>query len=106
MALNHCYKKAKWLISLFEELGWKERFMPVPMELRGDNKQAGRWGRENMITNGNRFIERMYKAPTDTAVISAASRRTQTPFAPSIVDATNYKYTRLASSLRSAPHRY
>ena len=60
MALNHCYKKAKWLISLFEELGWKERFMPVPMELRGDNKQAGRWGRENMITNGNRFIERMY----------------------------------------------
>ena len=34
--------------------------MPVPMELRGDNKQAGRWGRENMITNGNRFIERMY----------------------------------------------
>ena len=34
--------------------------MPVPMELRGDNEQAGRWGRENMITNGNRFIERMY----------------------------------------------
>ena len=40
MALNHCYKKAKWLISLFEELGWKERFMPVPMELRGDKVAA------------------------------------------------------------------
>ena len=26
----------------------------------GDNKQAGRWARTEMITNGNRFIERQY----------------------------------------------
>ena len=31
-----------------------------PTKLLGDNKQAGRWAREDMITNGNRFIERMY----------------------------------------------
>ena len=23
----------------------------------GDNKQAGKWSREDMVTNGNRFIE-------------------------------------------------
>jgi hypothetical protein len=32
----------------------------VPTLLLGDNKQAGRWSRDDMITNGNRFIERMY----------------------------------------------
>ena len=30
-----------------------------PTLLLGDNTRAGRWAREDMVTNGNRFIERM-----------------------------------------------
>ena len=31
-----------------------------PTLLLGDNVAAGRWAMEDMITSGNRFIERMY----------------------------------------------
>ena len=31
-----------------------------PTLLLGDNKRASRWAREDTITNGNGFIERMY----------------------------------------------
>ena len=59
MAMNHAYKQVKWLRELFKELGMGE-LVKEPTKLLGDNKQAGRWAREDMITNGNRFIERMY----------------------------------------------
>ena len=59
MAMNHAYKQVKWLRALFEELGMGD-LVKAPTLLLGDNKQAGRWAREDMITNGNRFIERMY----------------------------------------------
>eukprot|EP01043_Picozoa_sp_COSAG02_P055324 COSAG02_NODE_6399_length_3599_cov_3.590857_6_plen_76_part_00 len=31
-----------------------------PTIMLGDNVAAGRWAMEDMITSGNRFIERMY----------------------------------------------
>ena len=31
-----------------------------PTILLGDNQQAGKWSREDMVTSGNRFIERQY----------------------------------------------
>ena len=34
--------------------------MKEPTIVLGDNVQAGRWATEDMITVGNRFIERMY----------------------------------------------
>ena len=59
MALNHAYKRVMWLRLLFKELGFDD-LIEMPTLLLGDNKQAGRWSRDDMITNGNRFIERMY----------------------------------------------
>ena len=59
MALCHAYKAVKWLRSLLKEMGYGD-LVEVPTIMLGDNKQAGRWSRYDMITNGNRFIERMY----------------------------------------------
>jgi hypothetical protein len=59
MALCHAAKQVVWLRYLLEDLGYGE-WVREPTLLLGDNKQAGRWSRTNMITNGNRFIERMY----------------------------------------------
>eukprot|EP01043_Picozoa_sp_COSAG02_P092708 COSAG02_NODE_29297_length_572_cov_0.765328_1_plen_116_part_01 len=49
----------KWIRNLFEEIGLSH-LVAEPTVVLGDNLQAGRWAREDMITNGNRFIERMY----------------------------------------------
>jgi len=59
MALNHAYKLVKWFRDLLVEMGLGH-YVEEPTLLAGDNKQAGRWSRDDMITNGNRFIERMY----------------------------------------------
>jgi hypothetical protein len=59
MALNHAYKLIAWLRDLLNEMGLG-RFVDEPTILMGDNKTAGKWGREDMITDGNRFIHRMY----------------------------------------------
>ena len=59
MALNHAYKLVKWFRDLLVEMGLGY-YVEEPTLLTGDNKQAGRWSRDDMITNGNRFIERMY----------------------------------------------
>jgi hypothetical protein len=59
MALNHAYKAMKWLRNLMTEMGLGHLF-EEPSVLLGDNVAAGRWAMEDMITSGNRFIERMY----------------------------------------------
>ena len=59
MAMNHAAKHVMWLRNLFQEMGIAT-FIQEPTVLEGDNKQAGKWGREDMITSGNRFIERQY----------------------------------------------
>ena len=59
MALNHVYKAVKWIRSLFNEIGLGH-LVSDPTVTLGDNVQAGRWATEDMITVGNRFIERMY----------------------------------------------
>ena len=48
-----------WLRNLFKEMGLGE-FVSKPTLMLGDNKQAGRWSRTEMVTNHNRFIERQY----------------------------------------------
>lgn len=59
MALNHVYKAVKWIRNLFNEIGLGH-LVSEPTVTLGDNVQAGRWATEDMITVGNRFIERMY----------------------------------------------
>ena len=59
MGLNHHYKAIKWIRNLFAEIGLKS-LVTAPTIALGDNVQAGRWATEDMITVGNRFIERMY----------------------------------------------
>ena len=59
VALNHVYKAIKWIRNLFGEIGLGH-LITQPTIALGDNVQAGRWAREDMITVGNRFIERMY----------------------------------------------
>ena len=48
-----------WLRNPFKELGIGD-LVSKPTLMLGDNKQAGRWSRTEMVTNGNRFIERQY----------------------------------------------
>eukprot|EP01043_Picozoa_sp_COSAG02_P008231 COSAG02_NODE_260_length_26771_cov_3110.350817_2_plen_138_part_00 len=55
----YIYKYILWLRNLFREMGIGH-YIEQPTVLEGDNKQAGKWGREDMITGGNRFIERQY----------------------------------------------
>ena len=59
MALNHAGKMVVWLRNLFKEMGLGE-LVSKPTLMLGDNKQACRWSRTEMVTNGNRFIERQY----------------------------------------------
>ena len=59
MALNHAGKMVVWLRNLMTEMGLGH-LVSKPTLMLGDNKQAGRWARTEMITNGNRFIERQY----------------------------------------------
>ena len=59
MALNHAYKLVKWFRDLLKEMGLGH-YVEDPTVLMGDNKTAGKWAREDMITDGNRFIHRMY----------------------------------------------
>ena len=59
MAMNHAAKHVVWMRNLLTEMGLDE-YVAEPTTLLGDNKQAGKWGREDMVTNGNRFIERQY----------------------------------------------
>ena len=46
--MNHAYKQVKWLRELFKELGMGD-LVREPTKLLGDNKQVGRWAREDMI---------------------------------------------------------
>ena len=59
MALCHAYKCVCWLRNVFKEAGL-EKYLGGPTKVLGDNEQAGRCSREDMITAGNRFIERQY----------------------------------------------
>ena len=59
MALNHASKQMIWMRHLLEEMGLGH-FVSEPSVMLGDNKQANKWAREDMITSGNRFIERQY----------------------------------------------
>ena len=59
MAMNHAAKHTVWLRHLLEEMGL-QRHVSEPTILLGDNQQAGKWSREDMVTSGNRFIERQY----------------------------------------------
>ena len=59
MALNHAGKMVVWLRNLFKEMGLGD-LVSKPTLMLGDNKQACRWSRTEMVTNGNRFIERQY----------------------------------------------
>jgi hypothetical protein len=59
MALAHAGKMVVWMRQLFIEMGLGE-LVTQPTIMLGDNKQAGRWSRTDMQTNGNRFIERQY----------------------------------------------
>ena len=43
----------------FKEMGLGE-LVSKPTLMLGDNKQACRWSRTEMVTNGNKFIERQY----------------------------------------------
>ena len=52
-------KHVMWLRNLFREMGIAT-FVHKPTVLEGDNKQAGKWGREDMITSGNRFRRRRW----------------------------------------------
>ena len=52
-------KAVKWIRNLMTEMGLGHLF-EEPSLLLGDNVTAGRWAMEDMITSGNRFIERMY----------------------------------------------
>ena len=64
MALNHAGKMVVWLRNLLKEMGLGH-LVSKPTLMLGDNKQAGRWARTEMITNGNRFIERQYHKVRD-----------------------------------------
>ena len=57
--MNHAAKHTVWLRHLLEEMGLA-KYVSEPTILLGDNQQAGKWSREDMITSGNRFIERQY----------------------------------------------
>ena len=57
--MNHAAKHTVWLRHLLEEMGL-QKHISEPTILLGDNKQAGKWSREDMITSGNRFIGRQY----------------------------------------------
>ena len=48
-----------WLRHLLEEMGLQRDANEATI-LLGDNQQAGKWSREDMVTSGNRFIERQY----------------------------------------------
>ena len=63
MAMAHAARAVKFMRSLIIEMGYGDILLGVDMPatpLIGDNRQAKRWGREDMITDGNRFIEREY----------------------------------------------
>ena len=59
MALNHAGTMVVWLRNLFKTMGLGE-LVSKPTLMLGDNKQACRWSRTEMVTNGNKFIERQY----------------------------------------------
>jgi len=49
---NYCLLRAEILLNISD--------VSEPTILLGDNQQAGKWSREDMVTSGNRFIERQY----------------------------------------------
>lgn len=59
MAMCHAAKHLIWMRELLTDMELQQ-FITEPTLLLGDNKQATRWGREDMITSGNRFIEWQY----------------------------------------------
>ena len=48
-----------WLRNLLAEMGL-ERYLQEPTIIEGDNLQANRWASSDLITTGNKFIERDY----------------------------------------------
>ena len=60
MALCHAGRQVVWLRHLLTEMGQEQHVGPDPTVIECDNKQALGWSTEQMVTNGNRFIERDY----------------------------------------------
>ena len=59
MALCHIARQVVWLRHLLIEMGL-EQHVSGPTIVESDNKQCCGWATEEMVTNGNRFIERDY----------------------------------------------
>ena len=60
MALCHAGRQVVWLRHLLTEMGQEQHIGTIPTVIECDNKQALGWSTEQMVTNGNRFIERDY----------------------------------------------
>ena len=59
MALGHAGREVVWLRNLLAEMGL-EQYLQEPTIIEGDNLQANRWASSDLITTGNKFIERDY----------------------------------------------
>ena len=59
MALGHAGREVVWLRNLLTEMGL-EQYVQEPTIIEGDNLQANRWASSDLITTGNKFIERDY----------------------------------------------
>ena len=47
MAMNHAAKHMVWMRNLLQDMGLGQ-YVAEPTVLLGDNKQAGKWGREDI----------------------------------------------------------
>jgi hypothetical protein len=64
MTLGHAARQVMWLRNLLKEMGDMDEDAPASI-LLGDNRQADKWGQEDIITDGNRFIGREYMKVRD-----------------------------------------
>ena len=62
--LTHAFRQTKWLRNLLDEMGYGY-LVEKPTVMLGDNKQADRWAREHMVSDGNRYIERDFHRIVD-----------------------------------------
>ena len=56
---GHAGREVVWLRNLLAEMGL-EQHLQEPTIIEGDNLQANRWASSDLITTGNKFIERDY----------------------------------------------
>ena len=59
MALSHAFRQVAGMRHLLVDMGYGH-LVKAPTPMIGDNRNATSWGREQMITDGNRHIDRMY----------------------------------------------